>query len=114
MIIVGGFNVYPKEVEEVLYTHPKLQLAAVIGLPDPKSGESVKAFVQLKPGQAAQGPFQPFGNRAGRVADKSRGYLEPAYGQGGQNRRVLWLGFCRRLSEFTFRINFQRKKCPRR
>ena len=50
---VGGFNVYPKEVEEVLYTHPKVQLAAVIGLPDPKSGESVKAFVQLKPGQEA-------------------------------------------------------------
>ena len=39
MIIVGGFNVYPKEVEEVLYTHPKVQLAALIGLPDPKSGE---------------------------------------------------------------------------
>jgi long-chain acyl-CoA synthetase len=53
MIIVGGFNVYPKEVEEVLYTHPKVQLAAVIGLPDPKSGEAVKAFVQLKAGQAA-------------------------------------------------------------
>ena len=53
MVIVGGFNVYPKEVEEVLYTHPKVQLAAVIGLPDPKSGEAVKAFVQLKPGQAA-------------------------------------------------------------
>jgi long-chain acyl-CoA synthetase len=53
MIIVVGFNVYPKEVEEVLYTHPKVQLAAVIGLPEPKSGESVKAIVQLKPGQAA-------------------------------------------------------------
>jgi long-chain acyl-CoA synthetase len=53
MIIVGGFNVYPKEVEEVLYTHPKVQLAAVVGLPDPKSGESIKAFVQLKPGQVA-------------------------------------------------------------
>ncbi|MGE5253663.1 MAG: AMP-binding protein, partial [Planctomycetaceae bacterium] len=53
MIIVGGFNVYPKEVEEVLYTHPKVQLAAVIGLPDPKTGETVKAFVQLKSGQVA-------------------------------------------------------------
>jgi len=53
MIIVGGFNVYPKEVKEILYTHPKVALAAVIGLPDPKSGETVKAVVQLKPGQEA-------------------------------------------------------------
>lgn len=49
MIIVGGFNVYPKDVEEILYTHPKVANAAVIGLPDPQAGEKVKAFVQLKP-----------------------------------------------------------------
>ena len=49
MIIVGGFNVYPKDVEEILYTHPKVAQAAVIGLPDPQAGEKVKAFVQLKP-----------------------------------------------------------------
>ncbi len=53
LILVGGFNVYPREVEEVLFQHPKVAQAAVIGLPDPRSGESVKAFVQLKPGQRA-------------------------------------------------------------
>lgn len=53
MIIVGGFNCYPREVEEVLYTHPKVALAAVVGVPDPKSGEAVKAFIQLIPGMTA-------------------------------------------------------------
>jgi len=53
MIIVGGFNCYPREVEEVLYAHPKVALAAVVGVPDPKSGEAVKAFIQLAPGASA-------------------------------------------------------------
>ncbi len=53
LILVGGFNAYPREIEEVLYTHPKVAEAAVIGIPDPHSGEAVKAFVQLKPGQQA-------------------------------------------------------------
>ncbi|MDI9643183.1 MAG: long-chain fatty acid--CoA ligase [Archaeoglobales archaeon] len=49
MIIAGGYNVYPREVEEVLYEHPAVLEAAVIGIPDPYRGETVKAFVQLKP-----------------------------------------------------------------
>ncbi|MFO7753045.1 MAG: long-chain fatty acid--CoA ligase [Desulfobacteraceae bacterium] len=49
MIIVGGFNVYPRDVEDILYTHPDVELAAVVGVPDPKSGEKVKAFLKLKP-----------------------------------------------------------------
>jgi len=49
MIIVGGFNVFPRDVEEVLFSHPKVAQAAVIGVPDPHSGEAVKAFIQLKP-----------------------------------------------------------------
>jgi long-chain acyl-CoA synthetase len=53
LILVGGFNAYPKEIEEVLYTYPKVALAAVVGVPDERSGESVKAFIQLKPGQEA-------------------------------------------------------------
>lgn len=53
MILVGGFNCYPREVEEVLFEHPKIALAAVIGLPDAKSGEMVKAYIQLKPGETA-------------------------------------------------------------
>ncbi len=50
MIIRGGFNVYPREVEEVLMTHPAVSLAAVVGMPDEEHGEEVKAFVVLKEG----------------------------------------------------------------
>jgi long-chain acyl-CoA synthetase len=53
MAIVGGFNVYPKDIEEVLFTHPKVALAAVVGLPDPHTGEKIKAFIQLRPGMQA-------------------------------------------------------------
>jgi len=53
MVLVGGFNVYPRDVEDILFNHPKVQLAAVVGAPDEKSGEVVKAFVQLKPGETA-------------------------------------------------------------
>ncbi|MGG0249995.1 long-chain-fatty-acid--CoA ligase [Peribacillus frigoritolerans] len=48
IIIVGGYNVYPREVEEVLYQHPAVVEAAVIGVPDGEYGESVKAFVVVK------------------------------------------------------------------
>lgn len=51
MIITGGENVYSIEVENVLYTHPAVFEAAVIGLPDPKWGEAIAAFVVLKPGE---------------------------------------------------------------
>ncbi|MEV5640257.1 long-chain fatty acid--CoA ligase [Streptomyces flaveolus] len=50
LIIRGGFNVYPREVEEVLLTHPDISLAAVVGVPHPSHGEEVKAFVIRKPG----------------------------------------------------------------
>ena len=53
MIIAGGFNIYPREVEDVLYEHPKIQEAAVAGIPDPKRGETVKAWVVLKPDETA-------------------------------------------------------------
>jgi long-chain acyl-CoA synthetase len=53
MIIVGGFNVYPRDVEDILFTHPKVAIAAVVGVPDAKSGEIVKAYIQLKPGETA-------------------------------------------------------------
>ncbi|MCP8617058.1 long-chain-fatty-acid--CoA ligase [Salirhabdus salicampi] len=48
MIIAGGYNVYPREVEEVLYEHEAIQEAVVAGIPDPYRGETVKAFVVLK------------------------------------------------------------------
>ncbi len=53
MFIVGGFNVYPREIEEVLYQHPKVLEAAVVGIPDIQRGENVKAFIVLKPGETA-------------------------------------------------------------
>ncbi|WP_234505397.1 long-chain-fatty-acid--CoA ligase [Thermus brockianus] len=49
MIIAGGYNIYPREVEEVLYTHEAVQEAAVVGVPDPYRGETVAAFLVLKP-----------------------------------------------------------------
>jgi long-chain acyl-CoA synthetase len=53
LIIRGGFNVYPREVEEVLYAHPAVAEAAVVGTPDALMGEEVQAFVTLKPGATA-------------------------------------------------------------
>jgi long-chain acyl-CoA synthetase len=55
MIISGGYNVYPREVEEVLYQHPKVHEVSVAGVPDSYRGESVKAFVVLRPGERASG-----------------------------------------------------------
>ncbi|WP_214106144.1 long-chain-fatty-acid--CoA ligase [Acrocarpospora catenulata] len=50
MIIRGGFNVYPREIEEVLITHPAVSLVAVVGVPHPSHGEEIKAVVIRKPG----------------------------------------------------------------
>nr|WP_216828979.1 long-chain-fatty-acid--CoA ligase [Alkalihalobacterium elongatum] len=50
MIIAGGFNIYPREIEEVLFEHEAIQEAVIIGVPDPYRGETVKAFVVLKEG----------------------------------------------------------------
>jgi len=53
MIIAGGFNIYPREIDEVLMKHPAVADAMVIGVPDEYRGETVKAFIQLKPGATA-------------------------------------------------------------
>ena len=53
MIIRGGENVYPREIEEFLYQHPKISDVQVIGVPDPKYGEEIMAWVKLKPGETA-------------------------------------------------------------
>ena len=53
MIIAGGFNIYPREVDEILYQHPKVAEAVTVGIPDSYRGETVKAFIVLKEGQVA-------------------------------------------------------------
>jgi acyl-CoA synthetase (AMP-forming)/AMP-acid ligase II len=53
MIISGGENIYPREIEEVLIQHPAVHEVSVIGVPDPKWGEAIKAVVSLSPGKTA-------------------------------------------------------------
>jgi fatty-acyl-CoA synthase len=53
MVITGGFNVFPREVEDVLTTHPAVSMVAVIGVPDEKWGEAVKAVVVMRPDATA-------------------------------------------------------------
>ncbi len=53
LVIRGGYNVYPREVEEVLHRHPAVAQAAVVGMPHPRYGEEVKAVVTFKPGRTA-------------------------------------------------------------
>jgi len=54
MIIAGGYNIYPREIDEVLYQHPKISDAVSVGIPDKYRGETVKAFVVLKEGETAK------------------------------------------------------------
>jgi fatty-acyl-CoA synthase len=51
MIVTGGFNVYPREIEDILAEHPAVSQTAVVGVPHPKWGEAIKALVVLRPGQ---------------------------------------------------------------
>ena len=53
MVIVGGYNVFPREIDEILYTHPAVMEAASIGIPDQYYGEIIKAWVTLKPDTTA-------------------------------------------------------------
>jgi len=53
MIVRGGFNVYPREIEEILYAHPAVAEAAVIGIPDPRVGEEIQAFIVTRPSTTA-------------------------------------------------------------
>ena len=76
MVIRGGFNVYPRELEEYFMTHPKVSLVAVKGVPDPKLGEEVKAFIVLKPNQTATVDEMMAFARDGLAAYKYPRYIE--------------------------------------
>ena len=76
MIIRGGFNVYPREIEEVLMTHPDVSLAAVVGVPHDTHGEEVKAFVIRTAGRRVTDARAP---RLGQGADG--GLQVPAHGR---------------------------------
>jgi long-chain acyl-CoA synthetase len=78
LIIRGGYNVYPREIEEVLYEHPAVAEAAVIGVPDAALGEEVAAAVVLKPGQTA-------------TADDIREYVKDQVAAYKYPRRVVLL-----------------------
>lgn len=53
LIIVGGFNVFPREIDELIYQHPKVKEGITVGVPDPYKGEKIKVFLVLKEGETA-------------------------------------------------------------
>jgi long-chain acyl-CoA synthetase len=53
LIIVGGFNVFPREIDELIYQHPKVKEGIAVGLPDPRKGERIKVYIVLKEGETA-------------------------------------------------------------
>jgi fatty-acyl-CoA synthase len=75
MVIRGGENVYPREIEEFLYTHPDIEDVQVIGVPDPKFGEEICAWIKMRPGSA---PLDTAGIRA-YAAGKLAHYKVPRY-----------------------------------
>ena len=74
MIIRGGENIYPREIEEYLYRHPKIQDVAVFGVPDHRFGETVATWIQLKPGESCE-PDEIIEFCTGQIAH----YKVPAY-----------------------------------
>jgi AMP-binding enzyme/AMP-binding enzyme C-terminal domain len=75
LIIRGGYNVYPREVKEVLFTHPAVASAAVVGVPDDRVGEEIKAFVQPRGRRVS---YRGRGHRGNE--DTGRGVQVPADG----------------------------------
>lgn len=76
MILRGGFNVYPREIEEYLMTYPKVSLVAVKGVPDDKLGEEVKAYIVLKEGETATAEEIMAFAKEGLAAYKYPRYIE--------------------------------------
>jgi acyl-CoA synthetase (AMP-forming)/AMP-acid ligase II len=107
MIVSGGENIYPREVENVLFAHPAVADAAVIGVPDAKWGETVKAIIQLKPGASASAEdIIEFcrGKLAGYKLPRSADFIAtiPRNASGKVLKRELrekyWAGHTRRVS----------------
>ena len=73
MLIRGGENVYPREIEEFLLRHPKVQAAQVFGVPDRALGEEVCAWIVLKPGQSATARTSALSARARSRTTRCRG-----------------------------------------
>src|SRR5258706_15953132 len=81
LIIRGGFNVFPRDVEDAMAEHPAVAIAGVVGRPDPRVGEEVVAFVSLRPGAAATtAELIEFGR------ERLGGHKDPPEGPGGQQR----------------------------
>jgi fatty-acyl-CoA synthase len=106
MIVSGGFNVFPKEIEDTLHEHPAVAVAAVVGVPDEKWGEAVKAVVVFKPGMTASEEelIQLCKQKKGSVmAPKSIDFKDsiPLTPLGKANKRALrevyWKGKGRRV-----------------
>ena len=72
MIVTGGFNIYPREIEDILGEHPAVSQSAVIGVPHPKWGEAVKALVVLRPGHHVTAP-----ELIARVAQRKGAFQAP-------------------------------------
>ncbi len=94
LIITGGFNIYPREVEDALSSHPSVLMAGVIGVPDPKWGEAVKAFVKLREGcsvEAEELQEHVKACRGAPWAPKSVEFMEqlPLTGLGKLDRKAL-------------------------
>jgi len=106
MVISGGVNIYPAEVEAVLFEHPAVEDAAIIGVPNEEYGEEVKAVVKLKPGATAtEAELIEFCNQrvAGYKRPKSVDFIEdfPRDVTGKTQKRLLrdryWVGLTRRI-----------------
>jgi len=94
MIVSGGENIYSAEIESVLSTHPSVRAVAVIGIPDPKWGEAVKACIVLHPGAAADAnDILRFGREklAGYKVPKSVDFMDafPLTGSGKISKKDL-------------------------
>jgi fatty-acyl-CoA synthase len=104
MIISGGFNVYPAEVEEIVCAHPAVSAAAVIGVPDPIWGEAVKAIVMLRTGQGATAEEIIARVRAAKgpiCAPKSVEFVDaiPLTGLGKPDKKALRERYARRTDQ---------------